>query len=180
MQVETIAAAIQGDEPACRDLFNLWYQKAYRIAKSVCGSRSHAEDAVQEALVRFWKALPRLKNPETAEGYFFKIVANEAKRIQAGRKRKNEDALLDCGDCEAPAEDPQKDSELSALLVKAVDRLPEKNRTAVTLHYYGGFSEAETAEMLGISLSSVKMRLLRGRQKLKVLLEQSGYEVIGG
>lgn len=181
MQSELITEAARGSEEACRDLFGQWYPTAYRIAKSICGCRLYAEDAVQEALIRLWKALPRLKEPATADRYFYRTVANEARRISAGSRKTRSGLRADTAESIAASPVPEDDHrELAEALATAVDALPEKLRVAVRLHYYGGFTEQETAEILGISLSSVKMRLLRGRQKLKVSLERMGYEVSGG
>jgi RNA polymerase sigma-70 factor (ECF subfamily) len=178
MQDELVSAAMRGDGPACRDLFDLWYPKAYRAGKAICGSRALAEDAVQEALLRFWRALPRLEKPEAAEGYFLKIVANEARRIRARRKSAREEPIRETeGSSESV---PENERERRMELMRAVGRLPESMRTAVRLHYYGGFSEAETADMLRISLPSLKMRLVRARRRLRALLEREGFEVNGG
>lgn len=178
MQDESIRSAMRGDEPAYRDLFDLWYPKAYRVSKAICGSCGPAEDAVQEALLRFWRALPRLKKPEEAEGYFLRIVANEARRIRAKRKSAQEEPIRDAG--YGSDSIPDGESEQREELAKAVGWLPEGMRAAIRLYYYGGFSTAETAAMLGISPSSLKMRLVRARRRLRALLERAGYEVNGG
>lgn len=181
MQAETISAAIRGEEPACRELFEQWYPKAYRIAKSICGGRDRAEDAVQEALIRFWGALPRLKDPETADRFFFKTVANEARRILSKRRKEPQGPAGGSAQGGGTGDkDFAEEREAAEALAQAVKELPEKLRCAVELFYYGGFTEAETAEILGVSLSCVKMRLLRARQMLRQTLERCGYEVAGG
>ena len=60
----------------------------------------------------------------------------------------------------------------SAGVLDAVERLPEKIRTVIILHYLEGFSVDETAKMLRLSVSAVKMRLARGRDALRILLEE--------
>lgn len=175
MQAETIAEAVRGGEEACRELFESWYPRAYRIAKSICLNRAGAEDAVQEALIRLWRVLPRLGEPATADRYFYRTVANEARRLLSRQRHAETELRGFYGESGDPTGDDLADAR--AALRKAVERLPEKLRSAILLHYFGGFGEAETAELLGASLSAVKMRLLRGRQRLRTLLEQWGYEV---
>ncbi len=181
MQEQMILEAIGGSDKACRELYELWFPKAYRAAKAICGSRASAEDAVQEALIRFWRAMPRLRDLTAAEGYFMRTVANEARRIYAQRKdRLHEltdrmpEPVADSAEAEAGSR------ERARALVAAVDRLPEKLRLAVRLHYFGGFTEAKTAELLGISAASAKMRLSRARARLRQQLEKSGYDYFGG
>jgi RNA polymerase sigma-70 factor (ECF subfamily) len=177
---ELIRLAAQGDEDAFQRLFDLWFPKAYRVGKAICGCQGLAEDAVQEALIRLWHALAGRKIQVLTEGYFLRIVANESRRMHARRKAAPEEYLENLpGGGETP-EAAQAEKEQFLELMKAVDALPQKIREAVKLHYYGGFSEAETAETLGISLSSAKMRLLRGREKLKTMLVDRGFESTGG
>lgn len=177
MQDELIRAAKRGSAAAYHELFDLWYPKAYRISKSICDNKDMAEDALQESLVRFWHALPRLHPPETVEGYFMRIVANEAKRLQR-KKRAKQEELLD-NTYSSGADDIEADitaREQAADLMKKVELLPEKLKAAIKLHYYGGFTEVKTAEILNISESSVKMRLFRGRDRLKQMLANSELE----
>lgn len=180
MQGELIRAAMQKDEPACRELFGQWFGRAYRAAKAVCGSRSLAEDAVQEALLRFWRVFPRLRDPEAAERYFMRVVVNEARRLRSRRRAARETPLAEEGLPAAFHPNAEEETERAELLAKAVKSLPETLRAAVEIRYYGGFTDRETAELLGISPASAKMRLSRGRRKLREFLEQEGFDVIGG
>jgi RNA polymerase sigma factor (sigma-70 family) len=180
MQEEWIRLAAQGNEDAYRRLFELWFPKAYRIGKSICGSRSFAEDAVQEALIRFWNALNGRKGRALTEAYFMRIVANESRRIRGRRRAAPEEFLENLPGDAATPEEAETEKERLAALTGAVDRLPDTLRDAVKLRYFGGFTEAETAELLGVSLSCAKMRLLRGRQKLKSILEDREFDATGG
>lgn len=150
------------------ELFTRAYQRAYRAAKSICLNRHLAEDAVSEAAVRMLDAMRRGSVRADADAYFIRIAVNEAKRICMKRREIPTDdiaAYLDaCGI------HTEFDSEAAKALLEAVNRLGEKLRIPIQLHYFGGFSEAETARSLGISYSAVKARIMRGRKKLKEML----------
>jgi RNA polymerase sigma factor (sigma-70 family) len=180
MQEELLKQAAQGSHDAYRKLFELWFAKAYRVGKSICGSRSLAEDAVQEALIRFWKALRGIRGRALTEAYFMRIVANESRRIRARRRTAPEEFFDNLPGGAATPEEAGAEKERFAELACAVGALPETLREAVKLRYFGGFTETETAELLGISLSCAKMRLLRGRQKLKSMLENNDFNATGG
>ncbi len=151
-------------------IFERAYQRAYRAAKSICLNRHLAEDAVSEAAVRMLRAMRRGSVRADADAYFVKIAVNEAKRACARQRELPMDdiaAYLDARGAHTAFE-----REAIRTLAAAIDALGEKLRLPIQLHYFGGFSELETARMLGISYSAVKARMMRGRQKLKETLER--------
>lgn len=154
-------------------LFLKLYGKAYRAAKSICFDRQMAEDAVSEAFVRLLHASRKGRIWGGGEQYFMKIAVNEARRINARRKELPSENIAEY--LEASGAE-KEDREAAQALLEAVNRLGEKFSLPIRLHYYGGFSEKEVAQLLGISYSAVKARMMRGRKRLRVLIEQETAE----
>lgn len=151
-------------------LFSRCYRKAYRAAKSICFNRHLAEDAVSEAAIRMMSALRKGFVRADADHYFIKIAVNEAKRLCAKTREYPTDdisAYLEVRSAQA-----EYDRESMRLLIESVGKLNQKLRLPIQMHYFGGFSEVETARLLGISYSAVKARIMRARQKLKEMLER--------
>ncbi len=81
------AAAAGGSTPATSDLLERVWPDAYRIAWSVLGERTAAEDAAQEACARLWASIGTLRRPDAFVGWFYRIVVNEAKRRRRTLRR---------------------------------------------------------------------------------------------
>lgn len=168
---ELLRRARTQDEAAYRELFLQWYPKAWRVSRSLCRDRAMAEDALQEALIRFWRSLPRIREADRAEGYFLRIVLNETRRLMARRVETPEEGVEAAGEARS-AEQVASGRESRRELLRAVEALPAKLSEALRLHYWGGFTVAEVAKLTYATPSSVKMRLKRGRAALKQELER--------
>ena len=123
-----------------------------------------AEDAVSEAVIKAWEHLDKLRKKEKFKSWIMTILANETKNILAKKKKIELMESLDNFD-KAVCTD-------GTGLWEMVMELPEDFRMVVILYYYEGFSTKEIAKILKISGGTVKSRLSRARQKLKVLLEE--------
>jgi len=135
----------------------------YRISVSILKHDEDARDAVQQALMKAWAARERV-----AEDYFrpwlVRIVVNECRTLF--RKRKRFAAWLGAQTIPAPSE------ALDVELRDALDRLPEKLRIPLLLHYLEGLSLKETAKALRLPVSTVKGRLFRARKALQAQLTE--------
>ena len=134
----------------------------YRLAMVYLGRQADAEDVTQEVFCRLlWKA-PAFLDGAHEKRWLLQVTANLCKDQLKGFWRKRAAAL----EADLPAERPEDQGVLEAILA-----LPETYKGPVHLHYYEGYSVEETAEILGLSLSAVKMRLKRGRERLKLELD---------
>jgi RNA polymerase sigma-70 factor (ECF subfamily) len=134
------------------------------------GNGSDAEDIAQEALLRVWRAGPRWR-PDAAFGtWFYRIVINLCLNV---RRRLPFFGLDVAGERADPAPDAlavmERQEEDRALLA-AVAALPERQRVAILLTYWEGFSNAHAAEILGTSVSGVETLLVRARRSLRLIL----------
>ncbi len=139
--------------------------RLYRAALAILGDPQEAEDAVQDAFVRFLERRP--ENLENPGAWLTRVLVNGCKsRLRLAWRRVGPlpDTLATPG--------PEEREELEELF-----SLPPEDRAVIHLHYYEGWSTDEIAQMLGQRPGSVRSRLSRAREKLRKLLEQ---ELQGG
>jgi RNA polymerase sigma factor (sigma-70 family) len=170
---QLIAEAGQGNEAAMEALFRLHVSRSVRLAYLICGDWGMAEDAVQEAFVRAFRSMRNFRKGAPFAPWFTRIVVNQAKNK---RSRTRIYLSLDhTVDVPSPTctEEEVLARERERALLQAVNRLDEKHRLPVLLKYFSGHSEAETAQILGLPVSTVKSRLHTARGRLKSALSDS-------
>jgi len=141
----------------------------YRLAKSILLNEYDAEDAVGSAIYKAYVSRNTIKDLNCFKAWILKIVSNESYSII----RKNKKLIY----MEQVIEPTQisKDYESSYEVWDSVQKLEEKYRAIIVLFYYDDFSIKNISEILDIPQSTVKVRLFRARQKLKIeLLTQGG------
>jgi uncharacterized protein len=165
---ELVAATIAGDRRAFGLLVDRHAATATRLALRVLGSRSDAEDVVQEATLQAYLGLRELQEPERFGAWFRAIAANLAKmRLRAARGRL---IPLDGVDGRAAAETDLEAHERLEAIEDALAELSPSEREAVLLHYVGGLSTPEIAERKGERVGTVRVRLHRARGRLQAVL----------
>jgi RNA polymerase sigma-70 factor (ECF subfamily) len=169
-----VIAARDGDRPAFVD--------TYTLAMRLTAHEEDARDVVQETYLRAWKGLKGFRGEAQFTTWLYRITANTAYTTVKRRRRNRVDALDAM--LEEPVEtridaQPEESAEQSALLARlsgALDQLPPKLRVLVVLKDVYGLSHEEIAEELGISVAAAKVRLHRGRKRLRDLLYEDGQE----
>lgn len=136
--------------------------KMYKTAVCIVKSDADAADCVQEALLKAWKSLNRLKNEEYFDTWLTRILINECRMLIRSRNRQREEALTDS----IPAPERQEND-----IERALSTLAEKYRLPIVLYHINGYSLDETAKILNAPAGTIKTRLSRGRMKLRALLE---------
>jgi RNA polymerase sigma factor (sigma-70 family) len=133
--------------------------RLYRTALAILGCQQEAEDAVQDAFLRYLEKAPvDLENPSA---WLARVLVNGCKsRLRLAWRRVG--PLPDT----LPAPGPEEREELEELF-----SLPPEDRAVIHLHYYEGYSTGEIAQMLGQRPGTVRSRLSRAREKLRKLLE---------
>jgi RNA polymerase sigma-70 factor (ECF subfamily) len=179
--------AAQGDQDAFARIMRRYNQRLYRLAVSVMGDASEAEDVLQESYVRAFYAFATYSGAGSLGAWLARIVRNEAiDRVRARESRRSHVAieadLGRSGEDETNVTidplmiDPQAlaaNAELRKLLERAIQRLPEQFRTAFVLREVEGLSVEETAEYLGIPPATVKTRDHRARNLLRGYLSEN-------
>jgi RNA polymerase sigma-70 factor (ECF subfamily) len=134
------------------------------------GDAERAEEAAQEAFVRSFFQLRKLRKPESFRAWLFGIADRVAKENRRAGRR--ETALVDPSAHAAKADEQATGSDPE--IERAVSRLPETYREVIELRFYGGLSCAEAAEHLGVQVGTVTMRLSRAYAKLRLSLGGGG------
>ena len=182
--------AAQGDQDAFARIMRRYNQRLYRLAVSVMGDASEAEDVLQESYVRAFYAFATYSGAGSLGAWLGRIVRNEAiDRVRSRDSRRShvtiEAELGDPGQQPVVEEtnvmtdvviDPEAlaaNAELRRLLERAIQRLPEQFRTAFVLREVEGLSVEETAEYLSIPPATVKTRDHRARKLLRAYLSEN-------
>ncbi|MFI6640321.1 SigE family RNA polymerase sigma factor [Streptomyces sp. NPDC050504] len=138
-----------------------------RTARSLTANPSDAEDLLQTALTKTYVAWDRIEDHRALDGYVRRALLNT--RTSQWRKRK-----VDEFSCEelpepdvVPEPDPAERQVLHDAMWRAVMKLPDRQRAMVVLRYYEDLSEAQTAEVLGVSIGTVKSAVSRALGKLR-------------
>lgn len=148
---------------AVEALFCDHYEGMCRLTVAIVGSRSDAEDVVMEVFTKLARRTARRSEEELTAAYVRGAVVNEARsllrrRLLALRFTQRESAKP------TTPETPYDTLESRSIVLKALQELPLRQRTAIVLRYYEGLSEAEVASTMGCSLGTAKSHLARARR----------------
>ena len=168
----TLAArARDGDVGAFEELAARYRDIAFRVAWLVVRNRGDAEDAVQDAFVKAYYAMPRFRPGAPFRPWILRIVANEARnRGRSASRREGLVARIAASEAAEAVPSPERAvlerAEAEALL-SSLERLPERDRLVLAYRFLFELSEAETAEVLGVRPGTVKSRLSRALVRLR-------------
>ncbi|GAB3745309.1 RNA polymerase sigma factor [Microlunatus parietis] len=158
-----------GERVAFADLVRLHAPVAKRAAV-LWGAGAEADDVVQEAFVKAFRAMPRFRAGQEFRPWLLRIVINETRNLHRGRTRREqrEQRWWDDRTVTHPDTEAVVLTAVSAgTLAGAVDRLPEPLRAVVICRYLLELSEAETAASLRVPRGTVKSRLSRALARLR-------------
>ncbi|GHH05999.1 SigE family RNA polymerase sigma factor [Streptomyces lanatus] len=140
-----------------------------RTARSLTANPSDAEDLLQTALTKTYVAWERIEDHRALDGYVRRALLNT--RTSQWRKRKVDEFA--CDELPEPEPvagqdtDPAEQQALHDAMWRAIMRLPARQRAMVVLRYYEDLSEVQTAEVLGVSVGTVKSAVSRALGKLR-------------
>ncbi|CAN5815023.1 RNA polymerase sigma factor [soil metagenome] len=168
---ELTERARDGDVSAFEELVTRYQGIAFRVAWLVVRNRGDAEDAVQDAFVKAYAAMPRFRPDAPFRPWILRIVANEARnRGRSSRRREGlalRVAAAEAVDVAPSPEGTALDRADAEALMAALDRIPERDRIVVAYRFLLEMNEAETAEALGVRPGTVKSRLSRALVRLR-------------
>jgi RNA polymerase sigma factor (sigma-70 family) len=176
-----VALVARGDEDALAELYDRVGGIAYGLALRILRDERHAEDAVQEAFLQVWRSAGTF-SPERAKAstWVLTLVHRRAVDLVRREERRQADPLTD--DAGAVLEAAEQTDEAAWLRFErervqtALKQLPDLQREALELAYYGGFSQSELAQRLGVPLGTIKSRMFAGLARLRELLDESAQE----
>ncbi len=168
--MSSIALDLERDNPQSSreglfdQLIRRYSRDMQRYAYWLCGDPHIAEDLVQEALLRAWRSIDKLKDPKAAKGWLLTILRREnARRFERYQPQMSEIPLDQIGD-RARSYDTSTEA---FVLRRALEALPEEYRKPLLQQVIGGYSQKEIASQLGISSAGVGTRLFRARNRLR-------------
>ena len=152
-------------DPAFREYVTSRSGSLLRMAYLLTRNRADAEDLVQAALAKTFQAWDRIEDHGAVDGYVRRAMVNT--HISWWRRRRVEEYPTD-EIPDQPVADHATGSEMQDALRRAIERLPQRMRAAVVLRYYEDMSEAEIADVLGVSQGTVKSTVSRAVAKLRI------------
>ena len=174
--VELIRSILLGDDSAFSDLVNKYQKSVHALAWRKVGDFQVAEEIAQDAFLQAYKKLATLKNTNQFAGWLYVITNN---LCHDWHRRKKPDmqsidatdtTILEKSDYERYLVE-QREKETAEhrreLVRKLLEKLPESERTVITLHYLGEMTSEAISRFLGVSVNTIKSRLRRGRIRLK-------------
>ena len=174
--IERLVEASQaGDRGAFDELVRLYQRRAMRVAVGMLGDANDAAEAVQNAFVKAYLSIDKLKEPERFEVWLLRIVTNTAiSQRRAARRRAERIEVADGYEDKKAVSlaDKAVGEELKEAMRAAMQRLSKKEAKAISLFGLKDLSQREAAEIMGCSAAAVGWHVFKGRQKLKVLLKE--------
>ncbi len=147
------------------ELLDTYGDSILRCAYAYLHNMSDAEEILQETLIRFLRAAPKLETPQHERAWLLHVASNLSKNQLRYHALRKTDTLSD-------QLGAQEREDLS-FVWDAVKALPENFRGVIHLYYYEGYSTAEVARILDMKEATVRSHLRRGRAKLKQILKEA-------
>lgn len=182
---ELLAAIERGDDGAFDAFVERYGRRLFAFGVHMCGQHQDAEDVFQETLLRAFHSLGTVRDPAAVRTWLYRVVANQCLMMRRRDKPERNlpldssvDFHVDREDIPAGLlraaelpEDAAARSELRRRLDDALRELPKTLRIVLLLRDVEGLTTLETAEVLGLGESAVKMRLSRARSQLRESLQ---------
>jgi RNA polymerase sigma-70 factor (ECF subfamily) len=170
-----VALVARGEEWALAELYDRHGRLAYGLALRILRDPALAEDAVQEAFLAVWRSAGRfVAERSKASTWLLTLVHRRAVDVVRREERRRAEPI-------EHAEPPSGDATDEAVWLRlerervqeALRALPDAQREALELAYYGGFTQSELADRLGLPLGTIKSRMFAGLTRLRELLEDT-------
>jgi RNA polymerase sigma-70 factor (ECF subfamily) len=172
---QLLARFANGDQGAARDLTDQLLPGALRQAWRILGDQAEAEDVAQEAMLRLWKQASEWRAGEAKiSTWLYRVVHNLC--IDRIRKRRPQVPVEDAPEPVDP--DPgvlerMAETETSKAVAAAIAELPERQRQALILRHFEGWSNPQIGDAMECSVEAVESLLARGRRQLAKVMAES-------
>ena len=160
----------EGDLAAYEEVFRRHHQPLLRVALRLLGQREDAEDAVQMAFIKLHRSLPRFRFEASFSTYLMRIAINTCYDMLATRRRDRTEEI------EAVETVQPATGDLRLQLEEAIGVLPERMRACFVLYAVEGFPQSEVADMMDVSIGTVKAHIFQAKERLRSLLSDPSEE----
>ncbi len=174
-----VLLAARSEQSALAELYDRYGRIAYGLARRIVRDEALAEDVVQEAFLVLWRTAARFV-PERgkASTWILTLVHRRAVDVVRREQRRRTDPLGEESDRGSAGADEDAWLRFERERVQeALAKLPDQQREALELAYYGGFTQSELAERLGQPLGTIKSRMFAGLARMRELLAEPGMEM---
>jgi RNA polymerase sigma-70 factor (ECF subfamily) len=161
--------ATDGDRRAAEKLITLYQQRVARFVIGLTNDDAHYEDLCQAIFVRMVLALPKLRSVGRFEPWLFQIARNVCRDHLRARRGWRKLFVSYAAEHDAVSS-PESPPDMSEIMQRSIDRLPEAQRSLLRLSLDRGNSYEDMAQLMRSSVSSVKSRLHRARENLRSLM----------
>ena len=170
---QVLEAVGRGDDDALGVLFDRFGRLAFRLAFRILRDRALAEDAVQEAFLAVWRSADAYKRERAKPSTWILTVVHRraVDLVRREQSRRGEPLEVAPEPSVGPVDEDAVLRDRRAAVQAALTQLPGDQRQALELAYYGGLTQSELAERLGVPLGTVKSRMFAGLGRLRELLE---------
>lgn len=177
-----VQSCAAGDELACTRLVSDHQRMVYQLSLHLLGDPQEALDLSQEVFLRVFRTLPQFRGQSALKTWIYRIVINQASNRQRWwrRRHRSQQVPLDLhvetnGDLRDERTTLMPDralgqKEIAAQVWQALDKLPFDQRAVIVLREIDEMSYDEIADSLGVAVGTVKSRLARAREQLRVTL----------
>lgn len=175
---DVVAIVLAGNPDAYAILVERYRDAYARFAIRMLGDREDADDALQSAFVRAFRNLAKCHDPSRFGAWLYQIAINECRTLGTRRGRRElrlvrGDIQLECSRHDAERAD---DVALGEEIQRALDRLEPEQREAFVLKHVEELSYEEMAELTGVGISALKMRVKRACERLRPMLEEAYHD----
>ncbi len=170
MPQDLVVRAQRGDHDAFASLAAASITRLDATARLILRDPELAQDAVQEALVRAWRDLPGLRDPERFDAWLRRLLVHACLDEARARRRHRFEVEL------RPVDDRSQPDGVGALAVRdelerGFRRLEPEQRAVIVLHFYLGLAVPEVAQTIGVPVGTAKSRISRALQALRAALD---------
>jgi RNA polymerase sigma factor (sigma-70 family) len=175
-----LALVAREDEEALAELYDRYSRVAYGLALRIVRDPALAEDAVQESLLTVWRSAAGFRSDRAKPStWILTLVHRRAVDVVRREERRRAAPLEISEEAEAFGLATDEEVELTdrrRIVQEALRQLPDDQREALELAYYGGLTQSELAERLAVPLGTIKSRMFTGLRRLRDILADSGLD----
>ncbi len=168
-----------GDRRAQRQLVDAHLGPIFALARRMLNNTAQAEDNCQEAFLRLWQVAPRWQPDAKIGTWLYRITYNLCIDELRRQRRLSDEEAPEQADPAPNAMEQQHRREVLATLEGEMEKLPLRQRTAITLVHHQELSNIDAADIMEISVDALESLLARGRRKLRLALLAQKEELIG-
>jgi RNA polymerase sigma-70 factor (ECF subfamily) len=165
--LQLITAVAEGDSEAFEQLVRKYERRVFGTINRYIGNDYAVEDIAQDVFLQVWSKAGQFKRKSSFSTWLFRIVANKCLNFREKRALRQTLPLKDAMPENKPGIGKRVEADSDAAVVRAaVDKLPKRQRMALVLSQFDGYSYKEISDIMGVSLSSVESLIFRARKGL--------------